>query len=675
MTVSSATMGDSARRRRASGVLADIVALTLTGAGYYFGARLGFYLRFPDTMHAILWPPNAILLAAFMLMPRRLWPWCILVSLPAHLAILLPGGVPWGAALGLFVTNNVQAVLGAVLCSWYAARQEGARGKTLGFILFGVFAVPFVVSFADVGVTMASGLVTDYWQAFSLRFLSNAASAVIFVPPIVGAVEAVRSPVMPRPRRLAEASVLLIVSIGLGVFLVWIADSLSQHLPLLICAYVPLLLWGAMRFGQAGASWMLLALALATLGLIAEGPPGIAGRAEILLQQALYLLVSIPVLYLSALHADVRSYMRRLDRAAERHDLAARAASIGVWEWNPTTDDVFVHPHLKALIGYQDREIPDNLSGWLHHYHPDDVEKVMAVARACHGGETDSFEIEHRIIHRDGSTRWLLSRGGPVSPRAGAKLVGTCVDVTERKRIDEELSTLRYELAHLTRVGMLGELSGAIAHEINQPLAAILSNAQAMERLLGKASIDILETREALKDIVQSAKRAGDMIHGLRDMLRKSSADFTPVDVNGVVGDVLNLAHSDLITHQVAVVRQLGSGIAEVRADRVQIQQVLLNFVMNACEAMDSMSERILTVATAARDERTIEISVSDTGPGIAGEVLERFFQPFTTTKQHGLGLGLSICHSLITAHGGEMRAENRAEGGAVFRIILPVVG
>lgn len=666
-------------RRAHPGAAGALAAVAVTSVGYYLGARLGFELRFPDSPHSVLWPPNAILLAALILMPVRLWFWCLVAVLPAHFAISLPADVPWTTALGLYLTNTSQALLGAALFGHYVARQgdESAHATMIAFIACGVFAAPIILSFADAAISVWTGWTrNDYWQAWSLRFLSNAASAAIIVPPILAAADAYRNWQRPSPRRLAEAGLLALCVGVLGSVAVLAGDSFTRGLPLLFCAYLPLLLWAAMRFGQAGASWALLGLAAATMGSIAQWPVGFAGQTEILMQQAIFLLVSIPVLYLGALFGDVRRYVRQLDTTAERHDMATRAGSIGVWEWDPRTDALFIQPHLKHLLGYDDGEIADNREGWLRHYHPDDVEKVLEAARACVRGETAGFEVEHRMMHRDGGTRWLLTRGAPMrGERDGAvKLVGTCVDVTERKRIEEELRSLRHELTHLTRVGMLGELSGALAHEINQPLAAILINGQAAQRLLAHEPRDLAEVHEALEDIVDAAKRAGTVIHGLRDMLQKGEPQFRPLEINTVVAAVLDLAHGDLVTHQVAVVRRFGSALPLVQGDRIQLQQVLLNFIVNACEAMSAMepNRRVLTITTAAGDDQSVEVCVADTGKGILPEVQPKLFEAFATTKKHGLGLGLSICRSIVSAHGGRQWAENRPEGGAAFHIALP---
>jgi two-component system, LuxR family, sensor kinase FixL len=665
--------------RAPQGVSATLAALAATAAGYYFGAQLGFELRFPESPHSVLWPPNAILLAALMLMPMRLWLWCLAAVLPVHIAIALPAGLPWTTVLGLYFTNTCQALLGAALFRRYVPRgaDESARTTTIAFIVCGVFVAPMVLSFADVAIAIWTRWTgNEYWQSWSLRFLSNAASAAIIVPPILAVVRSYRGRRPPSRWRLAEAGLLALCIATLGSFAVLAGASIIRWLPLLVCAYLPLLFWAAIRFGQGGASWTLLGLAAAAMGSIAQWPVGYAGQIEILMLQAIFLLISIPVLYLSALHSDLRQYVRELDVAAERHDMATRAAAIGIWEWDARTDDLFIHPHLKRLLGYEDEEIANNREGWMRHYHPDDVEKVLLSARACIGGETASFEIEHRMRHRDGSTRWLLTRGAPMRGEIdkSVKLVGTCVDVTERKRNDEELRTLRVDLAHLTRVGMLGELSGALAHEINQPLAAILSNGQAVQRLLAHHPPDLAETREALQDIVDAAKRAGNVIHRVRDMLKKGTPRFQPLDVNTIVAEVLDLAHSDLIAHHVTVAKRFGSPAPVVFGDRVQLQQVLLNFIMNACEAMSASApdRRVLTVTTMVRSDQLVEICVADTGRGISPEAQAHLFEPFATTKKSGMGLGLSICRSIVSTHGGRQWAENRAEGGAAFHISLP---
>src|SRR4030095_4548704 len=225
------------------------------------------------------------------------------------------------------------------------------------------------------------------------------------------------------------------------------------------------------------------------------------------------------------------------------------------------------------------------------------------------------------------------------------KLLGTCVDVTERRRVEEELNNLRNELTHLTRVRMMGEFSGALAHEVNQPLTAILSNSQAARNMLKSNPTDIAELEQVHEEIAESAKRAGNVIHGLRDLLRTGEPNFQPLDINLVVAEVLDLAHGDLVSHQVTVTRQFGRRMRIVHGDRIQLQQVVHNFIVNACEAMNSTptGERTLTVTTRTNADQSVQVSIEDTGCGIAPELADHLFGPFSTTKKSGLGPRLSL--------------------------------
>jgi PAS domain S-box-containing protein len=571
---------------------------------------------------------------------------------------------------------------------------------------------------------------------------------------------------------------------------------------------LPLLLWAATRFGQAGASWVLLGLAGVTMGSIVHWPIRMAGQEEILMLQSIFLLVSIPVLYVAALHGDLHRSVHELDLTTQRYHMATAAGSLGVWTWDPRSDDLFLDPQLKKILGYEDHEIANRLDAWMQRYHPEDRQRVLALARGCIAGDATAFEDEHRVLHADGSTRWLLTRGAVVRdlPGAPSRLVGTCIDVTERRRLADELRNLavlsttvlsslsehiaiidrggviaavneawsrfgratpvprferappgdnyldlfrrtgdaeataflggladvlegrrpefhmeyscaapggtlwfevsvlplrrseggavvlhsdvtrrrqaeiesqqqRQELVHLARVGILGELSGALAHELKQPLTAILSNAQAARRLLACDPLDLPELRDAVEEIVVADKRAGEVIQRLRTLLRKGDAHLQPLDINLVVAESLELAHGDLVFHHVTVERALSPALPSVHGDRVQLQQVLLNLIMNACEAMGGVARarRVLTVATVLTDDQTIAIRVSDTAGGLPLELQGRLFEPFVSTKKHGLGLGLSISRTIVAAHGGQLWSENNASPGATFHVSLPL--
>ena len=247
-------------------------------------------------------------------------------------------------------------------------------------------------------------------------------------------------------------------------------------------------------------------------------------------------------------------------------------------------------------------------------------------------------------------------------------------DITERRRAEHVIVAQRRQLAHLGRVAVLGELSGAMAHELNQPLTAILANARAAQRLMSRPTYDATEIHAILGDIATDDLRAGAVIRRMRDLIRNGETTPQMTDTNDVVREVLELAHGDLMLREVLVTMRLSPTLPHVPADRVQLQQVLLNLIMNACDAMaeNLRGDRSLVVASAV-DHSAVRLSVCDRGVGIPTDPVEAVFEPFRTTKEHGLGLGLAICKSIVAAHGGKMWATNNSDRGATFHLTLPV--
>jgi two-component system, LuxR family, sensor kinase FixL len=247
------------------------------------------------------------------------------------------------------------------------------------------------------------------------------------------------------------------------------------------------------------------------------------------------------------------------------------------------------------------------------------------------------------------------------------------VDISERKKVEQATARQRDDFAHLSRVAMLGELSGSLAHELNQPLTAILSNAQAAQRFLAQSPPRIDKLAEILTDIVKSDHRAEAVIQRLRSLLRKEDSQRHPLDINEVVEESMHLMRSDLLSRQVAVSTDLADALPAVNGDRNQLQQVLLNFVINGCDAMGGQqADRRLVVRTHSTPHGSVEVSVADQGAGIPLPDLDRIFEPFVTTKSNGLGLGLSICRSIVEAHGGRLWATNNADRGATLHCELP---
>ena len=356
-----------------------------------------------------------------------------------------------------------------------------------------------------------------------------------------------------------------------------------------------------------------------------------------------------------------------LRQSEARNEAILRA--IPDWMFLATVDGVFLDYHARdvsklhvppsAFLGRRIRDVlPPPIGEAL----------AQAFARASASGEAEKVEY---AIGSDDAEQFFEA----CIVRCDSDTILSIVrDITDRKRAELEADAHRRELAHLSRVSMLGELTGALAHELSQPLTAVLSNAQAARRLLDLEPLDVGLLRATLDDIIRNDKRAGAVIDRLRALLRKGRSAVQPVDVNEMIREVIDLAYGELTSRRVAVKSVLTTAIPLVLGDRVQLQQVVLNLMLNACDAMTGAhaAQRDLGIATVA-DDGFVELVVSDRGPGIPDGQLERVFEPFVTFREDGLGLGLAISRSIVSAHGGSIRAENNSEGGATFRCLLPL--
>jgi C4-dicarboxylate-specific signal transduction histidine kinase len=240
--------------------------------------------------------------------------------------------------------------------------------------------------------------------------------------------------------------------------------------------------------------------------------------------------------------------------------------------------------------------------------------------------------------------------------------------------VEQQVQQQRDELAQLSRVAVLGELSGSLAHELNQPLTAILTNAQAAQRFLAQDRADLKDIREILSDIVADDQRAAGIIQRLRELFQRGETQRQPIDVNELVRDALRLVQNELTANSIDVGTEPAAHLRPASGDRVQLQQMLVNLITNACHAMDEVpaSSRRLVIRTGFADGEGVRVTVADSGPGIPPDCLARIFEPFFTTRREGMGLGLTVCRTIIRVHRGTLWAENNADGGASFHFVLP---
>jgi C4-dicarboxylate-specific signal transduction histidine kinase len=285
--------------------------------------------------------------------------------------------------------------------------------------------------------------------------------------------------------------------------------------------------------------------------------------------------------------------------------------------------------------------------------------------------------IEFRVPLPDGRMRWIAAIGRVEFDSHGRPLRsrGACIDITSRKQAEQEMLRLRQDIAHVGRVSVMGQLASALAHEINQPLGAILRNAEAAAIFLQDPSPDLAEIAAILEDIRKDDQRAGAVIDRMRALLRRQEVEMKPLEVPQMLDDVAALLRPDAMARHIALDMDVPPDLPRLRGDRVQLQQVLLNLILNGMDAVGSDAANGRRVAVAARREGrdTLAFSVADTGTGIPSARIERVFDPFFTTKASGIGMGLSISRSIVESHGGRIWAENNAEGGATFRFTLPV--
>jgi two-component system sensor kinase FixL len=388
--------------------------------------------------------------------------------------------------------------------------------------------------------------------------------------------------------------------------------------------------------------------------------------------------LSYDLLHAAQLARRLQASEAELRETQERMELAASAAELGMWEWDIARNEIWITDKGRALFGFAPSEKVD-FERFRSRVHPQDRESVlMAVENSLRTSE--EYRSEYRVVLPSGQLRWIAGRGHVEFNGNGqpVRMRGASLDITERKQAEEQAARQRNEMAHLSRVSTLGELSGSIAHELSLPLSAVLSNAQAAQRVLAKGDADLAEVRDILNDIVSEDKHACEVIRRLRQWLKKEEAQQHSLQINEVVEDVLKLIHSDLVNQKITVDTEFAQHLPTVIGDPVQLQQVLLNLVVNACDAMTDCTtpeRRVLIRTRVENGSSAVIVSVTDRGGSIPEEKMEQIFEPFFTTKAQGMGLGLSVCRTIISAHRGKLWATNNSDHGATFHFSLPIGG
>jgi two-component system, LuxR family, sensor kinase FixL len=653
--------------------LRGLLEFGLFVTAFYFAYLYG--MSFSHACASPFWFPDSVLLCALLLNRPQRWWLFVLAPLPIRLLVAVPPGTPSWFLLATFAIDSLKGLLTAAALRRFVRNPlhlETVRAFSV-YCLFAVLLVPLAAAFAGAAVRHRLG--HDFWPSWEQWFMGDALTQLIITPAILFWI--LRFPWqirMPEAGRRLEA-VLLATGLILTGYAAFHTKSAGIGLTeTRFYAPVPFLFWAAIRFGMFGAAgaaaiiaFVAVEAALAGHGLFSGLSPNDTARV---LQQFLFLRVA--PLYLVAILIEQRTGVERSLRESEaRFRDLSDTAPVMIWMSGPDGRRNYFNRRWMDFTGRsREAEVGE---GWIDGVHPEDkAQWVTGFQRASDSREP--FTLEYRLLRHDGNYRWILAQAIPRLTAGGELIgyVGSCQDITDRKWAEEG----NRNLAHAQRLAVMGELTAMIAHEINQPLGAILSNADAAAILIQEKHPPLQDISEILEDIRASDLRASDAIGRIRTLLRKREMEMQPLDLNETVSDVLRFVAGDALRHRVQLQKEFAISDPMVIGDRVHLQQVLLNLIVNGMQAMTNTPEtaRRLTVRTALKDSRTVAVSVSDTGHGIPSDKLGLIFESFFTTKKDGMGLGLSIAQSIIQAHGGRVRAANDPAGGAEFHFTLPLM-
>ena len=661
-------------------------AFVLAGSVCYYAAtQIAWALTFPDSKVSLFFPPHAVLLCILLAVPTRHWWAYVLGTASAHFLATQQADWPPLYALTAEAFDAVKCVSAAALIR--ALIKSPLKALTLRdailFVLIAVVFVPFGAAFWGASFTVSYGFGTHYWIEWRNLGISNAVTAVVLVPVFLlgGYHLVVRRPRALPPRRMLEAALVGACTVAVGLFVFDRTSAGPNTSPAFLYAPIPLLIWAALRFGLGGISVSMLVITFQAIWGIMRGHGPFLTQTPVENATALQLFLLVtatPLMLLAVVIEEERRSKEALRESANLMGLAAEAGNLTMWVWDVSGSDVWMTERGRSLFGLEPAARLD-FADTFDRVHPDDrAAREATITKAI---ETrGEYQMDYRLQEADGIARWIHGRGRCVSPGdgSGPKLFGVSMDVTARKQAEASAAQKRAELEHVARVATLGELTSTLTHELRQPLAAILANSYAGGRLLDATEPDLQEVRRTLADIHEVTERAGEVIVGLGAMLKRDSAAarMANVDMNSVIRIVERIVHGDANLHNVTVHLDLASDIRPVKGDSVQLQQVILNLMLNAFSAMSATGldgARRLIVRTSSVDESNVLVEVQDNGTGIAADTLESIFDPFVTTKPEGLGMGLSICRSIIERHDGKITAANNPDRGATFSIVLPV--
>jgi signal transduction histidine kinase len=658
--------------------------IVIVAIAYYLGAEIAFLIgTLSDRIFAPFWPPNIVLFCALLITPPRQWWIYIAAALPAHTFAELRVGMPAPQMIVAFATNCLVAMANAFVVQHLLVEPPwfGTIRNTIIYVLITAFLSPAFCALGGAFVqVLGAGSIEDYWLFWARWYASNALGSLTLGPIAMICVERTTRPRLAPAGRAVEAAIIAVLLIAACIVAFEDLPSIaSGYLPLLLYLPLPIIVWAAVRFGAKGASGAVFVISVALIWRTLNGPSLFdigSAEANVFGMQLFLIGLSPPILLLGSAIEETRRAERTTREREERISFAAASSNVGLWQYEFATGAFWTTDYCRTLFGLSPSE-PLTLDRLVSRIDPNDSPSASAALASAISRATP-LDIEFRVQDGD-EIRWIAARARPVGGDGDRPVAmsGAFGDVTSRKLAEAEGDVQRQEIAHLMRVSMLGELSGGLAHELTQPLTAILSNAQAGKLLLAKGNKSLSEIGNILDDIIAEDERAGEVIHRLRGMLKKGEVRHEPIDMNELIVSTLRLLHSELIDRRMSVSFDNAAGLPATRGDPVQLQQTLLNLLMNAMDATEHVppARRTISVSTAATEDGGVEVRIYDHGSGLPPSREHEVFQPFFTTKKRGLGLGLSICTSIVKLHGGTLSLQNNVREGAsaVFRLPPPL--
>jgi signal transduction histidine kinase/integral membrane sensor domain MASE1 len=681
---SDSTVRSHLERSTRFGGTSTIRNVFIVAIAYYLGAEIAFLIgTLSDRIFAPFWPPNIVLFCALLLTPPRQWWIYIAATLPAHTLAELGVGMPAPQLIVAFVTNCLVAVANAFAVQRLLVEPPwfGTIRKTIIYVLITAFLSPAFCALGGAFVQiLGGGSIDDFGQFWARWYASNALGSLTLGPIAMICLESTTRPRLAPTGRAVEAAIIAAVLTSACIIAFEDLPSIATgYLPLLLYLPLPIIVWAVVRFGAKGASGAIFVISVVLIWRTLNGPSLFdigSPEANVFGMQLFLIGLSPPILLLGSAIEETRRAERTTRESEQRISFAAASSNVGLWQYEFATSAFWATDYCRTLFGLSPSE-PLTLDTLVSRIHPNDSPTTSA-ALASAISRAASLDVEFRVQDGD-EIRWISVRARAVAGDDGkpTAMSGAFGDVTSRKLAEADADVQRQEIAHLMRVSMLGELSGGLAHELTQPLTAILSNAQAGKLLLAKGNKSLSEIGNILDDIIAEDERAGEVIHRLRGMLKKGDVKHEPIDMNELISSTLRLLHSELIDRRMSVSFDNAASLPATRGDVVQLQQTLLNLLVNAMDAMENVppTRRTISITTAPTDDGGVEVHIFDRGTGLPASREHEVFQPFFTTKKRGLGLGLSICTSIVKLHGGTLSLQNNVREGAsaIFRLPPPL--